>query len=90
MKNIFLLLSILLSINSFSQTEYFITSPDQTKLHVREFGSGEPLILLAGGPGLNADYLEAIWENLSSDYRCIVLDQRGTGKSILPKVDSVS
>jgi len=90
MKNIFLLLSILLSINTFSQSEYFITSADQTKLHVREFGSGEPLIFLAGGPGLNADYLEAIWGKLSSDYRCIVLDQRGTGKSILPKVDSVS
>lgn len=90
MKNIFLLLSILLSINTFSQSEYFITSADQTKLHVREFGSGEPLIFLAGGPGLNATYLDAIWENLFSDYRCIVLDQRGTGKSILPKVDSVS
>lgn len=90
MKNIFLLLSILLSINTFSQSEYFITSADQTKIHVREFGSGEPLIFLAGGPGLNADYLEAIWGNLSSDYGCIVLDQRGTGKSILPKVDSVA
>ena len=90
MKYLFVLLLILLSINTYSQSEYFVTSADQTRLYVREFGSGEPLILLAGGPGLNAIYLEAIWENLSSDYRCIVLDQRGTGKSILTRVDSAA
>ena len=90
MKYILLLLLIFITTNTFSQTEYYITSSDQTKLYVQEFGSGEPLILLAGGPGLNAIYMESIWKNLSLNYRCIVLDQRGTGKSILPKVDSIS
>ena len=47
-------------------------------------------MLLSGGPGLNSDYLNPIWEKLSSNFRCIVMDQRGTGKSIVPSVDSTS
>lgn len=73
----------------YSQIHYFITSSDQNDLYVQEFGSGEPVILLAGGP-LNASYMKSVWENLSIKYRCIVLDQRGTGKSLLAQIDSSS
>jgi proline iminopeptidase len=51
-------------------------------------GIGQPLIVLAGGPALDAVYMKAVWENLSLKYRCIVLDQRGTGKSKLESIDS--
>lgn len=90
MRKFFILILILISINTFSQTEYYVTSNDQIKLHVEEYGSGEPLILLAGGPGFNATYLKPVVENLSTQFKCIVLDQRGTGKSLLSQVDSVS
>lgn len=53
------------SLAGLGQKEYFITSDDQTKLFVREFGVGKPIILSAGGPGLNADYLQPVWEKLS-------------------------
>jgi len=72
------------------QTSYFITSFDGTKLFVNEFGKGQPLILLAGGPGLDAIYIKSIWERLQSNYRCIVPDQRATGKSELKNIDTVS
>ncbi len=90
MKNIILFLIFLFSFNTQGYSQYYVTSSDNTKLYVREFGSGEPLIMLSGGPGLNADYLRPVWEHLSSSYRCIVLDQRGTGKSILTNIDSIS
>jgi proline iminopeptidase len=61
---------------------------DGTKLFVKESGNGKPLILLAGGPGLNAIYLDSIVVHLSSKYRCIVLDQRGTGKSTIATLDA--
>lgn len=77
------------SVKVFGQ-EYFLSSVDGTKLFVREFGMGEPILLLSGGPGLNADYLKPVWEELSKNFRCIVLDQRGTGRSVVSSVDSVS
>ena len=85
----FLLFLFLTPSKVYSQTHYYITSSDQTELYVQEFGSGESIILLAGGP-LNANYMKAVWENLSMKYHCIILDQRGTGKSLLAQVDSSS
>jgi len=70
------------------QSGFYIKSLDSTKLYVQEFGSGEPLVILAGGPGLNAIYMKPIWENLSHRFRCVVMDQRGTGLSKLASVDS--
>jgi proline iminopeptidase len=73
----------------FAQHSYFITSPDKVKLSVNEFGSGKPVVMLAGGPGMTATYLEGVYKNLPG-YRVIVPDQRGTGKSLLPKIDATT
>jgi proline iminopeptidase len=52
-----------------------------TSLHVVERGSGHPLLLLHGGPGLDhhefADYLDP----LADDHRLILVDQRAQGRS---------
>jgi proline iminopeptidase len=90
MKKAFLFLLLLTTLSVFGQKSYYIDGPHSTKLYVQEFGNGKPVIFLAGGPGLNAIYLEPVWKELSSKYRCIVLDQRGTGKSTLTSVDSVT
>lgn len=86
----FLLQGILFTQYVRAQTSYYVTSKDGAKIFVQEFGKGAPVILLAGGPGLNPDYLQPLWDTLSKNYRWIVLNERGTGKSILPVVDSVS
>jgi proline iminopeptidase len=86
----FFLLWISASVHSYAQVGYYINSEDQTKLYVEEFGNGNPIIFLAGGPGLNPNYIEAVWENVSADCRAIILHQRGTGKSIIQSVDSTS
>jgi len=90
MKNLILLLVLIACHNLNAQNGFYITSLDGTKLYVRDFGSGEPLVILAGGPGLNAVYMKPIWENLSQKFHCYILDQRGTGQSQLAKVDSIS
>lgn len=48
------------------------------KISYQVFGQGQTLLLLAGGPGLRADYLEALWTELSKTHQVIVLHQRGT------------
>jgi proline iminopeptidase len=53
-------------------------------LHYRTVGSGVPFLLLGGGPGTEVAYLAGIAQELSSSYKCILLEQRGTGRSQLP------
>jgi proline iminopeptidase len=52
-----------------------------TQLHVVERGSGYPLLLLHGGPGLDhhefADYLDP----LTAEHRLLLVDQRAQGRS---------
>lgn len=46
------------------------------------YGTGPTVIVLAGGPGLNAAYMAPLARTIASDgYRAVLLDQRGTGRS---------
>ncbi len=46
------------------------------------YGSGPNVVVLAGGPGLNAAYMAPLAREIAADgYRAILLDQRGTGAS---------
>lgn len=51
------------------------------RLFYKTFGSGEPIIVLHGGPGLDQTYLLPQMLELSKKYRVIFYDQRGCGKS---------
>jgi proline iminopeptidase len=53
-------------------------------LYFHEYGAGEPIVILTGGPGANYQQLEEVGVNLSKTYRAILLEQRGTGRS-MPK-----
>ena len=44
-------------------------------------GSGEPLVLIAGGPGFSHDYFHPFFTPLSSSFRVIYFDAFGRGKS---------
>lgn len=55
---------------------------DGATLAIRHYdGSGEPIVLLHGGPGMG-DYFGALPEVLSPPHRVISYDQRGCGKSV--------
>lgn len=90
MKKLPFLLLLFVLTTGFSQSEYYIKSNDGTRLCIHEYGNGKPIIILAGGPGLNATYMHGVWDSLSLFYRCIVPDERGTGKSVMNKIDSSS
>ncbi len=66
------------------------SAADGVKLHYRIVGKGEPVLLLSGGPGFSSDYLSGVTCELAKAHRCILLDQRGTGKSRMEREDSSS
>jgi proline iminopeptidase len=66
-----------------------VARPDVT-LRVREHGRGPVLLVLAGGPGMNAAYMEPLVTELARDHRCVVPDQRGTGGSRLARIDATT
>lgn len=54
----------------------------KVKLYYEEFGSGPPIYILSGGPGEAPDHpYRQIVDSLKSFYTCILLHQRGSGKS---------
>jgi len=60
-----------------------------TSLFFKTMGSGEPIVVLHGGPGFDhRQFLPYVWE-LAAHHKVILYDQRGTGLSSGP-VDSTS
>jgi proline iminopeptidase len=51
------------------------------ELYYTSAGTGTPVVLLSGGPGLNVDYMLPVAEFLPAGYRSIAFEQRGTGRS---------
>lgn len=59
-------------------------------LSYKTFGYGKPLLLINGGPGMNSNGFEGIARLLSKNNLVIIYDQRGTGRSTIPKINSSS
>ena len=50
--------------------------------------SGDYVLVLSGGPGEDINSMQGIADELGKKYRCIMWEQRGTGRSKLPRYDS--
>lgn len=50
-------------------------------------GNGYPILLLAGGPGNNAKYLNEIAKRFSAEHKVILLHQRGTDPDLSKEFD---
>jgi len=50
--------------------------------------SGGYVLVLSGGPGEDIHSMQGIADELGKKYRCIMWEQRGTGRSKLPQYDS--
>ena len=61
-------------------------------LYYRSWGpaTAEPVLLLTGGPGAASTQLDYVAEKLSTTRRCLVLDQRGTGRTRSQPLDSTT
>jgi proline iminopeptidase len=55
--------------------------PDRYNLNVEEVGSGFPLIVLHGGPGLDHSMFRPYLDPLGDEYRLLYIDERGQGRS---------
>jgi pimeloyl-ACP methyl ester carboxylesterase len=58
----------------------FIDVPG-ARLHVREQGSGQPLLLVHGLAGQMAHFSYGVLERLAADYRVVIVDRPGSGYS---------
>jgi proline iminopeptidase len=63
---------------------------DGTDLFYRIVGptSGDYVLVLSGGPGEDIHSMQGVADELGKKYRCIMWEQRGTGRSKLPRYDS--
>ena len=50
--------------------------------------SGDYVLILSGGPGEDIQSMQGIADELGKKYRCIMWEQRGTGRSKLSKYDA--
>jgi len=57
-------------------------------IYYRDFGKGAPMLVLGGGPGDVSDRYLSLCEGLVKSQRCILVDQRGTGKSMPAVLDA--
>ena len=60
-----------------------------TQLYCKSIGTGTPLLIIHGGPGLDHSYLLPQMAKLADTYELIFFDQRGCGQSTL-HVDSTA
>ncbi len=83
MKNLYILFaSLLLSCYNSAAQVYKSYQSNNFTLYYEEFGQGPALYILTGGPGEAPDHpYRQIIDSLQPFYTCILLHQRGSGKS---------
>ena len=62
----------------------YVTTSDQTKLYVKDWGSGRPVILMSGWPLSSDSWDDQAMALADSGYRAIAYDRRGFGRSSQP------
>lgn len=85
-KTVFLLFALLIGfISGYAQNieeaEGRLIPVNGTELFVKIIGSGEPVVVVHGGPVLDHSYLFSHLKPLAKDYRLIFYDQRLSGRS---------
>ena len=68
---------------SCKQDKAVSTDIDTSGLHHHAEGSGDPIIVVHGGPGLGSDYIAPHLKELSKTNKVIYYDQRNSGQSPL-------
>lgn len=92
MKNYFIILFLItyFMLPNTAYTQYQKVESHSLDIYYRVFGEGQPVLILGGGPGDVSDRYLSLCELLSKKFQCILVDQRGTGKSSPAVYDSSS
>ncbi len=72
-----------------AQARQGLLSLEDARLFYEVLGSGPPIVVVHGGPGLDHNYLRPGLDVLASRYTLVYYDQRGTGRSSA-RLDSAS
>ena len=62
----------------------YVTTPDQTKLYVKDWGAGRPVIFMSGWPLSSDSWDDQAMALANSGLRTIAYDRRGFGRSSQP------
>ncbi len=86
MKLLVAVVSFLLPLAAFckqpaTQTSEGYISVHGASLYYKILGSGEPVLVIHGGPGLNHDYMYPYLGSMAGNYKLIFYDQRACGRS---------
>lgn len=72
-------------LTSFAQEKHILTT-DSVLLYVKVKGTGPACLYIHGGPGSGSYWLEKFYgETLEKHFQMVYLDQRGVGRSSIPK-----
>lgn len=80
----FLILLLVPSLRAAPDRTGFIESSDSVKIYYECTGQGEPLVLIAGGPGDSHAYFKPYFSQLSKKFTVVYFDARGRGRSSRP------
>lgn len=87
---IILILVFCLVFTSNLSAQYQKAESTNLDVYYRIFGEGEPILIIGGGPGDASDRYLSLCEILAENNQCILVDQRGTGKSTPLVYDSTT
>ncbi len=86
-----LLSLVLLWLLSCSNQKQLRDSTNKIDTFYQTFGKGKPILIINGGPGMNSDgYTFMAKEIAKLNYKTIIYDQRGTGRSIVEHPDTTN
>lgn len=74
---------------SFAQIGDVLENED-SKIHYQTFGTGKPILIINGGPGMSSEGFIPLAKRLAKNYKTIIYDQRGTGLSTVETVGSTT
>jgi len=83
-----LLLSLLTLASTAQQTASFQNAG--LTLHYTIAGKGTPVVILSGGPGMDAAYMQPVADIIATHNTAILLDQRGTTGSMPATLDATT
>jgi proline iminopeptidase len=81
------------AMGAMAQGPAFVTGSFQNAgltLHYSIAGQGSPVVLISGGPGLDASYMQPVAEIVAAHHTAILLDQRGTTGSMPVPLDATT
>jgi proline iminopeptidase len=81
MKNIIIPVLLLLALSVQAALKTDSVKNGNVYIYYQVQGKGEPVYVLAGGPGLTPYYMQPVVDELSKTNQCVLIHQRGTGLS---------